>query len=413
MRCITLDSFFCRFLPLLLVTLPETWAGDFEIRGRVVDEAGVPVAGACVDYFWRANGSGTGSDGKTLDLTKEENVRLFWSHLGEMESAHPVEAKTGADGRFSLKMPEIYYAVMAMDRSRRRGGLVVLPKENERAPVEIRIGPVVRVRGKFDGPVASQPSGWTHVYTLVPPDPTRPLHSNRLVSCGSFEGRFEMSLPPGRYFLHGYNERFDAALIPDREIVLSAREPEVDLGVLRLSPSGPTMEERIKRSKASGAWGDYQKHYGQPAPRWHVTDARGVHRAVQLSDFKGKWVLLDFWGFGCRPCLWIGLPKLVRFYEEHGRHREQFEILAICLDYEGEMKTMADVDRRLAPIVEHVWGGKPLPFPVVLDSSFETLENFGLQGLGTVLLIDPEGNLVRGDETVLAEKFNAKQKKNP
>jgi hypothetical protein len=28
-----------------------------------------------------------------------------------------------------------------------------------------------------------------------------------------------------------------------------------------------------------------------------VTDARGVKRDVQLSDFKGKWVLIEFWGF--------------------------------------------------------------------------------------------------------------------
>ncbi len=251
-------------------------------------------------------------------------------------------------------MSEIFYAVMVMDGSRRRGGLAVVPKGNAGAPVEIRIGPLVRVHGQFEGPEAGKAPGWTHVYTLLPPDPARPLHTNRLVSCGSFEGRFAMSLPAGRYLLQAYNEQHDAELVPDKEIDLSDKQTDVDLGVLRLLPSGPSMEERVKKSKANGAWGDYTKHFGEQPPRWHINDARGVSKDVQLSDLKGKWVLLDFWGFGCRPCLWTGLPKLVKFYEEHAAERDRFEILAICLDYDGELKTMADVDRQLAPIVEHV-----------------------------------------------------------
>jgi hypothetical protein len=63
--------------------------------------------------------------------------------------------------------------------------------------------------------------------------------------------------------------------------------------------------------------------------------------------------------------------------------------------------------RRLVvqPIVKHVWGGTPLPFPILLGNTFQTWERFGLPGLGTVLLIDPEGNLLKGDEAVLAEKL--------
>lgn len=76
----------------------------------------------------------------------------------------------------------------------------------------------------------------------------------------------------------------------------------------------------------------------------------------------------------------------------------RFDILTICIDEDGELKSIADLDRRLEPIVKHVWGGRPLPFPILLDNTFQTWERFGLPGLGTVLLIDPEGNLVKGDE---------------
>ena len=52
----------------------------------------------------------------------------------------------------------------------------------------------------------------------------------------------------------------------------------------------------------------------------------------------------------------------------------------------------------------HAWG-KPMPFPVLLDPSFTTCERYGLAGVWSVLiLIDPQGNLVKGDEKVLAGK---------
>ena len=60
--------------------------------------------------------------------------------------------------------------------------------------------------------------------------------------------------------------------------------------------------------------------------------------------------------------------------------------------------------KKLQPIVKNVWG-KQLPFPVLLDPTFKTWERYGLPGLGTVILIDPEGKLVEGDQSVLAEKL--------
>jgi thiol-disulfide isomerase/thioredoxin len=297
-----------------------------------------------------------------------------------------------------------------MDRERRRGGIAVLPKGKEGEPVEVGIGPLVRVRGSFEGPAPGQRPYWTHVYVNRPEDLTRPLDSTRLVSCGSFDATFAFSLPPGRYSLRAYSQYADKEvlegdLIPDRPIALEDDVPEVDLGCLRLSPHPIDVRMMEARSKEAGRWWDHTRHYGERPPRWHVTDARGVSKDVQLADFRGKWVLVDFWGFGCVPCLKRGLPKLVKFYEDHAAQRDRFEILAICVDPDGEVKSMADVDRRLEPIVRHVWGGKRLPFPVLLDPTFQTWERFGLLGMGDVLLFDPEGRLVKGDETVLAEEL--------
>jgi len=397
---------------VLLVIVSGVQANEpREVRGRVVDESGRPVANAAVGCFWRANGSGRDRDGKTYDLTKEENVRLIWGHLGDMEpTGRPQPIRAGSDGRFSIKDSDPYFAVMAMDPSRRHGGTALLPMAEQAQHLEIRLVPLVTVRGSFEGPGPGQRPSWTHVYVHLPEDPSRPLHSTRLVSCGSFEAKFEVRLPPGRYTLQAYSQfadkdQLEGELVPDKAFVLGAERTDVDLGRLRFVPHRPFLQTFVEQAKAEGYWNDYTQHYGESPPRWHATDARGVSKDARIADFRGKWVLIDFWGLSCRPCLSKGLPKLMRFYEEHAAQRDQFEILSICIDFEGGLKSMADVDRALAPIVKHVWGGKTLPFPILLDPTFKTWERFGLPGLGTVVLIDPEGKLTKGDETVLAEKL--------
>lgn len=52
---------------------------------------------------------------------------------------------------------------------------------------------------------------------------------------------------------------------------------------------------------------------------------------VSLSDFRGKYVLLDFWGSGCYPCR-VSNPKLVKLYNKY--HPLGFEIVGISQDTE-------------------------------------------------------------------------------
>lgn len=36
---------------------------------------------------------------------------------------------------------------------------------------------------------------------------------------------------------------------------------------------------------------------GKSAPAWHISEARGVEKSAKLEDYRGKWVIVDFWGF--------------------------------------------------------------------------------------------------------------------
>ena len=103
----------------------------------------------------------------------------------------------------------------------------------------------------------------------------------------------------------------------------------------------------------------------------------------------------------------------MRFYDRHAANRDKFEIVAVCMDPNGDLKTMADLDQELKPVVKHVWRGKQLPFPVILDNTGKTLENFGLEGFEQSVLIDPQGRLVQGDEKTLAEKLKDTAQSDP
>lgn len=80
-------------------------------------------------------------------------------------------------------------------------------------------------------------------------------------------------------------------------------------------------------------------------------------------------------------------------YEEFKDRRKDFEILAF---HDAQAASLADLDAKLAPIKAEVWGGRDLPFPILLDTTGETLRTFGVDSFPTVVAIDPKGNIVRG-----------------
>ena len=159
--------------------------------------------------------------------------------------------------------------LLALDKDRKTGGLVVLEAKDAAKIVEIKLVPLVHVHGKIFCKELNKRPDWTNVYLY-----TRDRQA-RFVFCISKEASFSFRLPPGTYQFHGYGTDIQDV---KKEIALQAEEPNLDLKTIN-APA-----EVIARYK------------GKVPPAWHVTDGRGVKKDVKLSDLKGKWVILEFWG---------------------------------------------------------------------------------------------------------------------
>jgi thiol-disulfide isomerase/thioredoxin len=99
---------------------------------------------------------------------------------------------------------------------------------------------------------------------------------------------------------------------------------------------------------------------------------------VKLSQYRGKVVLVDFWATWCGPC--IGLipheKKLVEKYKNR-----PFVILGVSNDH-----SLEDLQRFLKR--------DPLPWPNIFDKGSDILNDWLVQGLPTLVLVDAGGNIV-------------------
>jgi thiol-disulfide isomerase/thioredoxin len=339
----------CLFTAILALAWPLSAraAEEINLTGRVIDAAGKPVTGARVATMW---------------TTAAERTIPYRGAI------------TNVEGRFTISLTVRGHKIglMARDKEDKTGGLVLLGEKPPDEPVEIKLVPLVSVKGRFFCKELKKcPQASFSIFG----------GSTYIFRGGAPEGAFSFRLPPGAYRLwtsaNGYQRI-------EKQFTLESSKPEVDFGVLDVPPSILT------------------RHVGKAPPKWHVTDARGVKKTVQLSEYKGKWVLLDFWAYWCGPCVVRSIPKLIDLYEAHEKDRDKFEILAF---HDTRARDFAELDGKLENARAKFWGGKNLPFPILLDSTGETIKHFGIERLPTMLLIDPEGKLI-GE--VSEEEFEAK-----
>ncbi len=91
---------------------------------------------------------------------------------------------------------------------------------------------------------------------------------------------------------------------------------------------------------------------GAQAKGFIFTDSTG--KKLTLSDYKGKWVLINFWATWCPPCL-KEIPDLVSLYES----RKDVMVIGVAMDYR-DSKTVLKFVNSLSISYPIVFGDKKI-----------------------------------------------------
>lgn len=153
---------------------------------------------------------------------------------------------------------------------------------------------------------------------------------------------------------------------------------QLSLDTMRLIMDG--FSDEVKKS-------DYFRHVSslyqtleattssKPAPDFSLPDVKGNH--INLSDFRGQTILLDFWASWCSPCRKMS-PDLVKLHE---RFKERnFTIVSVSVD--------EDKDRWLKAIEDD---GLDWTHLSKLDGWGDVSKSYGVMAIPQNFLINPDG----------------------
>jgi thiol-disulfide isomerase/thioredoxin len=110
----------------------------------------------------------------------------------------------------------------------------------------------------------------------------------------------------------------------------------------------------------------------------------------QLSSYKGKWVLVNYWATWCPPCL-EEVPDLVNLYDH--RKQKDLMVLGVVFDYKDVKEINEYVDDML------------MSYPIVLGDDSVTAQIGSAQVLPTTYIYNPQGKLVKIKRGLITREY--------
>jgi beta-lactamase regulating signal transducer with metallopeptidase domain/thiol-disulfide isomerase/thioredoxin len=358
------------------VTPPTTATAEKEVVGpdqillRLIDPNGRPVAGATVGEYAR---------------TSDEPL------LGRKIVVSPRPQTSDERGRVILREDQTpdarTRAFYIVHEDRRLVAFQELSAESTGKGIQVRLEPACHVHGRLGSEDLQRigwPLAWTNVY----------LHWNdhRLLSHDSDRQQVEFWVPPGTYQLSAYgsgrkgtaDQRDFSASTETKTITatVSRGQSELDLGIIDLKP------DRVASL------------IGKPAPELENIRAWKNGSPVKWAELRGRYVLLDFWGYWCGPCL-QAMPQLMELHDLFGNKG-----LVIIAVHDASVASFEQLNSRTEQARERYWKGRDLPFLVALDGKAQTppkesdqtghgamTDSYGIRSFPTTILVDREGRI--------------------
>lgn len=171
-----------------------------------------------------------------------------------------------------------------------------------------------------------------------------------------------------------------------KQIVLSKERSSIDVG---------KMEQKLKNVVMPG----------DMAPAWNAKGYDGTD--VKSSDFRGKFVILDFWATWCGPCI-AEFPNLSNVYEEF--QDDELEVVGLSIDETIDLPA-AFLEKRPSSY-RHAYLGK-------MNNTETTTRDFGIQSVPSIWLVGPDGRVLARDLSggkigqAVREALSKKQSKTP
>lgn len=148
------------------------------------------------------------------------------------------------------------------------------------------------------------------------------------------------------------------------------------------SPSGKRIKDQLDRMNAGSP--------GAMASNFTSTELKGGE--LSLSDYRGKYVLIDFWASWCVPCR-NGNPHLLGLYAKY--KEKGFEIIGVASDDGNDDKWRAAVEQDKIGVWKHVLRGYDREKQKAGQKNENDIsENYGIATLPTKILIDPQGKII-------------------
>lgn len=110
----------------------------------------------------------------------------------------------------------------------------------------------------------------------------------------------------------------------------------------------------------------------------------------QLSNYKGKWVLVNYWATWCPPCL-EEVPDLVSLYDH--RKKKDLMVLGVVFDYKSAKEVADYVDDML------------MSYPIVLGNDEVAAQIGAADVLPTTFIYNPQGELVKIKRGLITKQY--------
>ena len=142
------------------------------------------------------------------------------------------------------------------------------------------------------------------------------------------------------------------------------------------------MKLRTEQEKEQQQMGDTSGKLlqeGSAAPDFHLMDSEGKWRS--LHDFRGKYVLLDFWGTWCAACQ-MALPELREFAARNSANT----VVVSLACFDNERRWRACIAKNGMNWVN-----------ILVPESSDILNKYTISKFPTTVYISPEGKVISID----------------